>query len=134
MTWNCTRNGTRSIEKSPIGYLIRVLVLLLLTIGAANAQPATIVGTGAVICTTFLSDIAKTPLSEREYFSWTQGYMSGILRRAPPGKDEHLRLVPAEFPIQEQLLFVRDFCFTHPNSDYSDAAENLYLRLRAFTK
>jgi hypothetical protein len=57
-----------------------------------GAQTAKIVGTGAATCATFLSDIARNPISEREYFSWAQGYMSCILMRSPPGKDENLDL------------------------------------------
>jgi hypothetical protein len=98
----------------------------------ASAQMAKIVGTGAATCATFLSDIARNPISEREYFSWAQGYMSGILMRAPPGKDENLDLTPREFPVQNQLEFFRSFCAAHQQDDYADAAASLYQRLRDF--
>jgi hypothetical protein len=97
-----------------------------------SAQTAKIVGTGAATCATFLSDIARNPISEREYFSWAQGYMSGILMRSPPGKDENLELTPREFPVKEQLAFFRTFCAANQQYDYADAAASLYQRLREF--
>jgi hypothetical protein len=99
-----------------------------------QAQPAKIVGTGAVSCGTFLSDIARNPIFEREYFSWAQGYMSGILMRAPPGKDENLDLTPPEFPVKAQIDFFRQFCTEHQQDDFSDAAAYLYQRLREFVR
>jgi hypothetical protein len=98
----------------------------------AGAQTAKIVGTGAATCATFLSDIARNPMSEREYFSWAQGYMSGILMRSPPGKDENLDLTPREFPVKDQLAFFRTFCAANGQYDYADAAASLYQRLRDF--
>ncbi len=103
-----------------------------ITSTGASGQTAKIVGTGAATCATFLSDIARNPISEREYFSWAQGYMSGILMRAPPGKDENLDLTPREFPIKHQLEFLRSFCTAHQQDDYADAAASLYQRLRDF--
>jgi hypothetical protein len=100
--------------------------------GECKAQAAKIVGTGAVSCATFLTDIARNPIYEREYFSWAQGYMSGILMRAPPGKDEHLDLTPPAFPVRAQLDFFRKFCETHQQEGYADAAAYLYQHLREF--
>jgi hypothetical protein len=97
-----------------------------------GAQTAKIVGTGAATCATFLSDIARNPISEREYFSWAQGSMSCILMRSPPGKDENLDLTPPEFPVKTQLEFFRNFCAAHQQDDYADAAASLYQRLRDF--
>jgi hypothetical protein len=100
--------------------------------GEGKAQAAKIVGTGAVSCATFLRDIARNPSYEREYFAWAQGYMSGILMRAPPGKDENLDLAPPGFPVKDQLGFFRDFCAEHEQNDFADAAAQLYQRLREF--
>jgi hypothetical protein len=103
-----------------------------ITSTGASGQTAKIVGTGAATCATFLSDIARNPISEREYFSWAQGYMSGILMRAPPGKDENLDLTPREFPVKHQLEFFRSFCAARQQDDYADAAASLYQHLRDF--
>ena len=68
--------------------------------------------------------------SERECFSWAQGYMSGILMRAPAGEDENLNLISSTFPVRLQLQFFRDYCATRPQETYAAAAEELY---RKFT-
>jgi hypothetical protein len=44
-----------------------------ITSTGASGQTAKIVGTGAATCAIFLTDIARNPISEREYFSWAQG-------------------------------------------------------------
>ena len=117
--------------------LMQRLAWLLLTsimmIGDGATQTAKIVGTGATRCATFLNDVAGTPVYEREYFSWAQGYMSGILFRAPPDKDQYLDLTPPEFPVKTQLEFFRNYCATHPQEGYADAVETLYKRLRDFS-
>jgi len=105
---------------------------LTLAVSECKAQSAKIVGTGAVSCATFLRDIARSPIYEREYFSWAQGYMSGILMRAPPGKDENLDLTPPGFPVKDQLGFFREFCAEHQQDDFAYAAVQLYQRLREF--
>jgi hypothetical protein len=101
-------------------------------ISEGHAQTATIAGTGAATCATFLEEVARNPISEREYFSWAQGYMSGILMRAPPGKDERLDLRPPNFQVGMQLEFLRSLCTARPHENYSDAVEILYRRLRDF--
>lgn len=58
--------------------------------------------------------------------------MSGILMRAPPGKDERLNLTPAEFPPAAQIVFLEKYCAKHADVDYADAVAVLYKRLREF--
>lgn len=89
-------------------------LLTAMTINAGHAQTVKIVGTGTATCATFLSDILRKPESEREYFSWAQGYMSGILTRAPPGEDEDLDLASSVFPVRIQLDFFREYCTARP--------------------
>jgi hypothetical protein len=109
-------------------------ITLTLAIGECKAQTAKIVGTGAVSCAMFLSDIARNPIYEREYFSWAQGYMSGILMRAPSGRDDNLDLMPPDFPVKAQLQFFREFCAEHQQDGFADAAVRLYERLREFVR
>lgn len=92
----------------------------------AGSQTVAIVGTGTASCAQFVSAVAIRPLEEREYFSWAQGYMSGILLSAPAGVDEGLSLTPAALPIRAQLAFVKAFCEQFPSANYSDSVETLY--------
>ena len=61
---------------------------------AASAQMVKIVGIGAASCAHFNEEIARDPRSERDYFAWAQGFMSGVLAQAPLGVDEGLDLDP----------------------------------------
>lgn len=96
----------------------------------AEAQVIKIVGIGASSCATFLQQ-APDPRTGREYLAWAQGYMSGLLVRAPVGKDETLDLLPATFPLRKQAEFLRLHCEGNRAHDFSDAVEELYKTLRA---
>src|SRR5438445_13871286 len=62
------------------------------------AQTANIVGLGATPCGAFNRDVERNFQIQRDYFAWVQGFMSGILMRAPPGIDEGLQLTLPNFP------------------------------------
>ena len=92
----------------------------------ALTQTANIVGLGAATCKEFNRDVQRNFHIQRDYFAWAQGFMSGILMRAPPGEDEDLELNPPEFPLQKQAEFLRNFCAKNPGKDYSDGVIELY--------
>jgi hypothetical protein len=94
------------------------------------AQVVKIVGLGAATCATFGEDISRTPDLERVYFAWAQGYMNGLLIRAPDGQDENVDLTPRQFGLQAQLGFLRTFCLDNPNANFSDGIHGLYQVLR----
>ena len=97
----------------------------------SGAQTAKIVGIGATRCDNYLAEIDGNVGAEREYFAWAQGYMSGLLIRAPAGKDEDLNLEPAAFPLLKQAAFLRSFCKTDPSADFTDGIHALYRIIRA---
>ena len=98
---------------------------------AAAAEEVIIIGLGSSTCASFLEDIATKPKAQREYFSWAQGYMSGLLIRAPVG--ENVTLNPAVFPLAKQAIFLEMFCTNNKNSRFSDGVEKLYRLLRKST-
>jgi hypothetical protein len=73
-----------------------------------------------------LYDYARDAISERIYFAWAQGYMSGILMKTRLGTGDHLDLAP---PVPTQMSFVRQYCAEHEANDYSEAVVALYRRL-----
>lgn len=101
-----------------------------LFLGQAEAQTVKIVGIGASSCQYFLRETSGRPEVEKNFFAWAQGYMSGLLWRAPPGKDEDLDLMPESYPLLKQVEFLRSFCERNPGADYSDGVTELYLTLR----
>jgi len=102
-----------------------------LGVADANAEAkVSIAGVGAASCRTFMEEAQSDPKAERTYFAWAQGYMSGIMMRAPPGVDEGINLLHPSFPLQQQADFVRAFCSGNPEADYSDSVLELYRELR----
>ncbi len=102
---------------------------LSLSILGVQAQSVKIVGTGSVSCSQYLSQ-SKNPISERDFLNWGQGYMSGLLMRAPSGVDENLDLLPPQYPLLKQLELLKNFCEKHTDKDFSEAVEELYKTLR----
>ncbi|WP_089172896.1 hypothetical protein [Bosea sp. AS-1] len=102
-----------------------------LFVGQAEAQSVKIVGIGASTCQFFLREINGKPEVEKNFFAWAQGYMSGLLLRAPPGKDEDLDLEPTNYPLLKQAEFLRNFCTRNPDADFPDGVNDLYRTLRA---
>ena len=100
--------------------------------GALHAETSTanIVGLGATTCSTFNHDVQQDFRIQRDYFAWAQGFMSGILVRGPPGRDEGLELIPSGFSMQKQVEFLRTYCAENPDKDYSDGVVELYRTLR----
>ncbi len=90
-----------------------------------------LVGLGATSCGRFIELVRQKPQLERDYFAWAQGYMSGLLRRAPDGSDVDLDLLPPTFPLTSQISFIQKFCENNMNEAYIDAVETLYRTLRA---
>lgn len=97
----------------------------------AHGESVKIVGIGAASCQDFLREIDGRPDIEKNFFAWAQGYMSGILIRAPAGKDESLDLMPPAFPLLKQAEFLRTYCSRHVSEDFTDAVNALYRTLRA---
>jgi len=95
-----------------------------------DAQTVNVVGIGAATCAQFLQEIETSPV-ERDYIAWAQGYMSGLLARAPAGVDENLDLLPSTFPLLKQAAFLRTYCVANTTAEFGDAVDALYRTLRA---
>ena len=109
--------------------LIGIIVIISFA-GECVAQHVKIVGLGSIDCGQFIKEIEQNPGLQRDYLAWAQGYMSGILISRPVGVDEKLDLKPSTFPLLKQLEFLRAFCTEQPATDFADAVEGLYKRLR----
>lgn len=106
------------------------VVVFIFAATCAQAQTAKIVGIGASSCAHFNEETIRRPSTERDYFAWAQGFMSGVLLRAPLGQDEKLDLAPPSFSLRQQAAFLREFCSRNTSQSYADAVLELYLRLR----
>ena len=86
-------------------------------------------GPGVSSCLKFALDYTRNPPSEEQYFIWAQGYMSGIVMTAPGGMDDALDLLPAAYPKESQLAWIRSVCAQDPQRSYAHAVRVLYRHL-----
>ncbi len=100
------------------------------TSGNASRDSVKIVGVGATSCAAYLQGAAENPATERDYVAWAQGFMSGVLMRAPEGRDVDLDLLPPTFPLVRQAEFLRQYCEANPTRGFTDGVLELYRLLR----
>lgn len=105
------------------------LMLPMTLVASANAEPTAAQGAGSFTCAQFAEDYRGSPdLSEVTFFTWAQGYMSGLNVSLPKG-------VPfrnlAGSPTSDEEGFIRNYCDKHPLELYMDAVEHLYWTLPA---
>ena len=113
-----------------ISFLTSLLVLVGTGADAQQNVRVKIVGIGAANCARFIAEAAQSSEVEKHYVAWMQGYMSGIMVGRPAGVDEGIDLEPTKFPLRAQIQFVHDLCLKNPQSDFADAVEQLYVRLK----
>ena len=102
-----------------------VLLLLLSAFCAPRAYALEYEGAGLRSCSEFIQDSQKYSPSEEEfYFSWAEGYMSGV--NVAKLNDEHaFKLMPAD----QQKLYLRNFCNKNLTDKFYKAVYALYLTL-----
>ena len=71
--------------KTPILSITMALLGALLS-SPATAETVKIVGLGASTCARFNQEIGENPKLQRDYFAWTQGFMSGALIPSSSGR------------------------------------------------
>ncbi len=122
---------TACAERRGLRLVVALVCFLLpnMLLDGAFAQMAKIVGTGAIGCGGFNQAVDRNPENVREYFAWAQGYMSGVMIRAPSGVDDELDLSSNAMPVVDQILFLRRYCALHLERDYADAVGALYRAL-----
>ena len=122
------------MSKDAVGTAMRagfvgLVVAIMAGVSVGTAQPVKLAGIGVLRCHVFNQQIAEQPEAEDRYFLWAQGFMSGVLLRAPPGQDDALDLVPPDMPLDEQRQLIRDYCARNPLRYYFHAVAALYARL-----
>ena len=114
-----------AIRAGVMGLVVKTMI----GVSAVNAQPVTIAGIGVLRCHAFNQQIVEEPGAEARYFHWAQGFMSGVLLRAPSGQDDTLDLAPPGWPLDQQRQFLREYCSKNPLRYYFHAVAALYNRL-----
>ena len=104
--------------------LLIAMAALLGRVEAAENEAA-VSGIGAAKCSAFAKAFKESPtMAENVYFTWAQGYMSGmntaLLMVKKPFRD--LSAQSAD----QQKLHIRNYCDKRPDNPFLDAVLNLY--------
>src|SRR6516162_596709 len=99
---------------------------MILTAGVANAQRHQSSGVGARSCAQFAEDYRQSPgVTEQVYFSWAQGFMSGM-NFALSSDDKLTYRDLNSSPAETQKAFIRKYCNDLPLGYFADAVLNLF--------
>jgi hypothetical protein len=89
-----------------------VAVTLLGIVTAAHAEAINAMVAGSTPCETFVKKYkANRTLTEEFYFTWAEGFLTGLNAGAEAGKQRDL----AGVNILAQMEYVRDFCDANPS-------------------
>jgi hypothetical protein len=110
---------------------ICVIVFLIsaLWITRAHATDSATAGYGASSCGDFAIKYRATPdLAEIGYFSWAQGWMSGM--NASRAFSGFVTKNLASMSTEQQRMTIRKYCNDHPLANFLTAVSNLYFQLQ----
>jgi hypothetical protein len=105
---------------------VTIVAVLLLIPNVGQAQNWTqLAGAGMMTCSNFAEAYRQSPdVAEMFYFSWAQGFMSGMnsvyLSRLGAGYDLSTHTAT------DQQAYIRDYCNQHPLATYGEAATALF--------
>ncbi|MGQ0742177.1 MAG: hypothetical protein ACT4OG_07785 [Alphaproteobacteria bacterium] len=107
---------------------ILAIILALNTTSATGAAVAGFQGVGISTCAQFAQLYRDDPENiELIYFSWAQGFMSGmngvLLRNGESGRNLN------SMSVESQQRHLRAYCDKHPLAVYIDAVGNLFQEL-----
>ena len=100
-------------------------------VAAAEEAAGPLRGVGASTCDEFMLRMRDSrDLWEFIYFSWAQGYLSGM--NVAAGEGGGTRAVDQfadDFPVETQIEALRNFCVDNPEALYATAVADLQRRL-----
>ena len=116
---------------SKLRHLAAAAGLFLLIAPDAAAGEKAVAGAGVTTCAVFASRY-KENLEKVEiiYFTWAQGFMSGLNTGLIASNSETPDLHPNDFDTEDQQGHIRHYCDQHPLADYFEATLDLYNEMR----
>lgn len=100
---------------------------LFLMLSEALAGGPDMMGIGTRTCGEFAKDYKNNLEYEKAYFSWAEGYLSG-LNFGLLAVHKPVRNLGGK-PLDEQMAFVRRYCDQHPLTPYASGIGLLWLSL-----
>jgi len=102
------------------------LALMLFPAHCFAAEKAGWAGAGIMTCGEVTSALKQHPEDENLFFSWGQGFMSGLNTELLKHGETDLN----ELPPAAQKQFISSYCKEHPHATYFEAVIRLYDRMR----
>src|SRR3984957_4768790 len=90
------------------------------------ADKAAWTGSGTMSCAEVTEAIQQHPEDENLFFSWAQGFMSGLKQDLLKHGETDLNALP----LDAQKQFVRSYCKEHPRIAYFEAVFKLFDKMR----
>ena len=90
------------------------------------AEKAAWSGSGTMSCAEVTGALQQHPGDENLFFSWAQGFMSGLNTDLLKHGETDLN----SLPVDAQKQFVRSYCKEHPHAPYFEAVFKLFDELR----
>ncbi len=105
-------------------------LFLLIAPDAAMAEKG-LAGAGAFPCAEFTDQYKENPRKvEGVYFTWAQGFMSGLNAGLVLSDSVTPDLHPNDFDTEDQRRHIRHYCDQRPLADYFEAVIDLYYEMR----
>lgn len=108
----------------------KLVFILILTaapaIRPAHADDGIVGGAGAFTCGEFGKAYKEDPESEHMFFTWAQGFMSGMNAAGGFG---YIRDLGSK-PVADQEEYLRDYCHNNPLTTYAKGVSKLYATLK----
>jgi hypothetical protein len=102
------------------------IALTLLPIHSAAAEKAGWSGAGTMSCADVAAALQQHPEDENLFFSWAQGFMSGLNTDLLKRGETDLN----GLPLDAQKQFIRSYCQDHSRAPYFEAVFKLYDKMR----
>ena len=89
-------------------------------------------GAGTKSCAVFARTYKDKPkTADMTYFSWAQGYMSGVNLAAGINNKDYRPANLNAMTVAAQQRFIRDFCDRNPLKDFREAVDTLLGNIRS---
>jgi hypothetical protein len=102
------------------------IALTLLPIQSAAAEKAGWSGAGTMSCADVAAALQQHPEDENLFFSWAQGFMSGLNTDLLKRGETDLN----GLPLDAQKQFIRSYCRDHSRAPYFEAVFKLFDKMR----
>lgn len=101
-----------------------ILVAVFVTQGTPSEAEFVVMGPGMTTCGKFAEGYRESPNIEIMFFTWAQGYMSGLNQERREGYYDMAALT-----IESQKSFIMNYCDQHPLARYAEGALKLLLTM-----